>query len=272
MALSSTAIRPGGIEPSRPSAAGTSTSSVWRSRAFTPMISPSVSSTRSRSRSECVSRSGSIPSARVAVSIRSSSPSSRQAAISKTQSAPAARDSTSWSGSIRKSFRSTGMPAVARTSRRSARDPPKCRGSVRTEIAAAPPASYARASDAGSASASIQPALGDERFTSAITAGTVARRSASRSERAGGRERAAASSASSGSGRSSSSRRIVPTRSVRNPIERGSLPARHQASAQANARVRSIRPSSAAVPTTAPAAPASRRARRSSSDRIPPAP
>ena len=52
------------------------------------------------------------------------------------------------------------MPAVARTRRRSASDPPKCRGSVRTEIAAAPPASYARASDPASASTSIQPALG----------------------------------------------------------------------------------------------------------------
>ena len=107
--------------------------------------------------------------------------------------------------------RATPRSAVARSGPRSRPRPP--------------PRTHARAPP-GRRRASIAPALGDARFTSAITAGTGARRSASGRERAGGADRAAAASSSSWSGRSSSSRRIVPARSVRNPMERGSLPAR----------------------------------------------
>ena len=59
--LSRTATRSRPIRPSRRSAAGTSTSSDSRSRAFTPITSASVASARSRSSSECVSTSGSDP-------------------------------------------------------------------------------------------------------------------------------------------------------------------------------------------------------------------
>src|SRR5262249_29765420 len=70
---------------------------------------------------------------------------------------------------------------------------------------------------------SIAPALGDARFTSAIMAGREPMRSASANRRAGGRASAARRRPATSSGRSSRSRRIVPTRSVRKPIERGSL-------------------------------------------------
>ena len=58
-----------------------------------------------------------------------------------------------------KSLRSTGMSTAARTAARSAREPPKRRCSVSTLMQWAPPASYSRASAAGSAmSASGAPA------------------------------------------------------------------------------------------------------------------
>src|SRR5207244_427127 len=94
------------------------------------------------------------------------------------------------SSSRMKSFRSTGTPARATAARRSPTDPPKNGPSVSTERAAAPLRAYRSARSAGSRSSRIEPADGERRFTSAITA-TVSRRSAAANE--GGREALAAS-------------------------------------------------------------------------------
>src|SRR4029079_1658249 len=141
--LSSTATRPAPMRERRPSAAGTSTSSDSRSLAFTPTTSASVASARSRSPSLWVSTNGSIPTPRATPSIQASCSSGRHDAIRSTVSAPAALASRTWSGCTRKSLRSTGCWTAARTARRSSSEPPKWRGSVRTEMTAAPPRSYA---------------------------------------------------------------------------------------------------------------------------------
>ena len=62
------------------------------------------------------------------------------------------------------------MSTAQRTRTRSSNDPAKCRCSVSTEIAAAPPASYSTASAAGSDISANVPLLGLDRLTSAITA------------------------------------------------------------------------------------------------------
>src|SRR5215470_15030951 len=69
-----------------------------------------------------------------------------------------------------KSLRSTGTATRSRIVARSCRLPPKCRGSVRTLMTLAPPASYSQASAAGSAIDAIFPLDGLARLTSAITA------------------------------------------------------------------------------------------------------
>src|SRR3954471_18413782 len=68
-----------------------------------------------------------------------------------------------------KSFRSTGTSTASRTRTRSSSDPEKRRPSVSTEMAAAPPAAYSPASQAGSPISASAPLLGLERLTSAIT-------------------------------------------------------------------------------------------------------
>ena len=77
---------------------------------------------------------------------------SRMAAISRIASAPCAAASTIWKSSMVKSLRRTGMDGGAGgfEIRQAALEKSR---SVRTEIAAAPPASYARAMRAGSKSA-----------------------------------------------------------------------------------------------------------------------
>ena len=72
-------------------------------------------------------------------SIAASSSSRRHEVISSAASAPWARASINCEGITRKSLRSTGMSTPARTASRSVSEPWKCVGSVRTEIAAAPP-------------------------------------------------------------------------------------------------------------------------------------
>src|SRR5215470_16117605 len=69
-----------------------------------------------------------------------------------------------------KSLRSTGTATRSRIVARSCRLPPKCRGSVRTLMTLAPPASYSQARAAGSAIGAILPFAGLARLTSAITA------------------------------------------------------------------------------------------------------
>src|SRR5215470_8537711 len=69
-----------------------------------------------------------------------------------------------------KSLRSTGTATRSRIVARSCRLPPKWRGSVRTLMTLAPPASYSQASAAGSAIDAIVPLDGLARLTSAITA------------------------------------------------------------------------------------------------------
>ena len=66
-------------------------------------------------------------------------------------------------------MRSTGTSTAARTASRSASEPPNRRASVRTLTIAAPPASYSRASAAGSAIGASAPFDGLRRFTSAMT-------------------------------------------------------------------------------------------------------
>src|SRR5215831_3505908 len=69
-----------------------------------------------------------------------------------------------------KSLRSTGTATRSRIVARSSRLPPKWRGSVRTLMTLAPPASYSQASAAGSVIDAILPLDGLARLTSAITA------------------------------------------------------------------------------------------------------
>ena len=61
-----------------------------------------------------------------------------------------------------------GTETAARTARRSPTEPPNQCGSHRTEIAAAPPAAYARARATASSAGTIAPAEGDDRLTSAM--------------------------------------------------------------------------------------------------------
>ena len=68
-----------------------------------------------------------------------------------------------------KSLRSTGTSTASRTRTRSSSVPENRRGSVSTEMAAAPPAAYSPASQAGSPISASAPLLGLARLTSAIT-------------------------------------------------------------------------------------------------------
>src|SRR4249920_1075152 len=215
--LSSTARRSEGTWGSRARARSTSSSSVSRSRAFTPITGASVASALARSSSVWVSTSAPSPRSAATASIPFSSSSDRAAAINRTASLPAARDSITCAGCTRKSFRTTGTPTASRTARMSASAPSNHVGSVSTEIAAAPPSSYARAWLPTSVSA-IAPADGDARLYSAITAGTAVPRSAPSNARGGGRCIASAIRADSSSGSRSRRRRSSSTRSVRKPM------------------------------------------------------
>src|SRR5256884_3504672 len=68
-----------------------------------------------------------------------------------------------------KSLRSTGTDTALVRRARSSSEPPKCSWSVRTRIAAAPPAVTARACATGPRPSGIAPADGERRLTSAIT-------------------------------------------------------------------------------------------------------
>ena len=83
-----------------------------------------------------------------------------------------------------KSLRNSGTSTAARTARRSSSEPLKWT-SVRTEIAAAPPATYSRATLAGSSPGMMSPLLGDARLISAIIAGRRARNAATKSRALG---------------------------------------------------------------------------------------
>ena len=77
--------------------------------------------------------------------------------------------SAAGSASTTNSLARTGIDTAARTARRSSTDPPNQWGSHRTEIAAAPPASYARARATMSSSCcAISPADGERRLISAM--------------------------------------------------------------------------------------------------------
>src|SRR5205814_1461649 len=114
-----------------------------------------------------------LPCLRTPVSARTASAGSPLRATdvpTSTRSAPAAAiRSTSARVSMPLSA-TAGTPAGTRASRHtSSRLPPKCRPSVSTEMAVAPPCSYARACATGSRSSRIGPAEGERRLTSAIT-------------------------------------------------------------------------------------------------------
>ena len=83
-----------------------------------------------------------------------------------------------------KSLRSSGTRTAPRAARRSSSDPPNRAGSVRTESAAAPAASYSTARAGTSSASLIEPLLGLRRLSSAITA-TVPPRSAAANDGAG---------------------------------------------------------------------------------------
>src|SRR2546429_393517 len=109
-----------------------------------------------------------VSSRTAAASTRSRS-GARARTIKSAALAPAARASYSCSSSRMKSLRSTGTLTQRATRAKSSSVPPKCRSSVSTEIAVAPPCSYARACATGSRSSRIGPAEGERRLTSAIT-------------------------------------------------------------------------------------------------------
>ena len=161
--------RSSGTDARRREARSTSTSSVRRSRLLSPIRRAPDASAASSSLSSWTSTSGSRPIS----SARSTSSASRSAswstASSSTMSAPAARSIGSWMSSTTKSLARTGMATAARTARRSSTDPPNQCGSHSTEMADAPPASYARArATMSSPSLAIRPADGDARLISAM--------------------------------------------------------------------------------------------------------
>ncbi len=163
-------MRSSGTSGRRRSARSTSTSRVRRSRLLIPITRASDSSASSSSRRSWASTRGSRPRL-----IAAETSSRRRRLVGcrttrmSTASAPAARSESNCLGSTTNSFASTGTLTAARTRRTSSTDPPNQCGSQSTEIAAAPPAAYARAcATMSSRSFAICPAEGDERLTSAI--------------------------------------------------------------------------------------------------------
>jgi hypothetical protein len=197
--------RSSGISVRRRSARVASTSSVRRSRLLSPIRRASVASAARSSRSSCASTSGSRPIASARSTRRARRFGGWRTASRRTTSAPAARTIGSWMSSTTNSFASTGIETASRTARRSSSEPPNQCGSHRTEIAAAPPASYARArATMSSAPEAMRPADGDERLISAIRwRPGAARRSAT--GRGAGEARAASSCAPSDVASTSSS-------------------------------------------------------------------
>ena len=166
---SATTKRSSGTSARSRIARSVSTARVRRSRLLIPIRRALVASARSSSASSWASTSGSSPisSARSTRSARRSA--GWRTASRRTMSAPAARRWGSWISSTTNSLARTGIETAARTARRSATEPPNQCGSHRTEIAAAPPASYARArATMSSSGAAISPADGDDRLISAI--------------------------------------------------------------------------------------------------------
>ena len=105
--------------------------------------------------------------------------------MTRIASAPASRWAATCSVKTVKSFASAGSPAARRAAVRSPRLPPKSRSAHSTDMAAAPPAEYARAVSATSAAGAIEPCDGDARLISATTAMSGPAVSASAKPRAG---------------------------------------------------------------------------------------
>ncbi len=167
---SPTTSRSSGTSARRRTARSVSTSRVRRSRLFKPMIRARVASARSSSFSSWASTSGSSPISSARSTRRASRFAGWRTARRSTRSAPAARRWGSWIGSTTNSLARTGIETAARTARRSSIEPPNQCGSHRTEIATAPPASYARARATMSSSRSaMSPADGERRLISAMT-------------------------------------------------------------------------------------------------------
>ncbi len=124
---------------------------------------------RVSSASSCTSTSAARPNSKALACKRTRSACSSAATMSRIASAPAARASNSWYSSTVKSFRRIGNPTPRRTAWRCSSAPSKNVGSVRTEIAAAPPCSYRRAMAAGSYRIASTPFDGERRLHSAIT-------------------------------------------------------------------------------------------------------
>ena len=167
---SATRTTSSGIAGARRAKVVRSTSSVLRSREFTPTTRAPASSARVTSSSVWTSTSAVMPSECTRSTSDVSTVCSSAATMRSTMSAPCARASHTWYGVTTKSLRSTGTSTRARTASRSARLPLNRRCSVSTEIAAAPPFSYSPASSAGSEMDASAPLLGLDRFTSAMTA------------------------------------------------------------------------------------------------------
>src|SRR5258706_74060 len=128
-----------------------------------------VASAASSSRASWASTRGSRPTSRATLTSAARRRGGWRTASSSTRSAPADRSWSSWRASTTKSFARTGTWTASRTRVRSATEPPKACGSHRTEIATAPPRSYARARATTSSSRpAMRPADGDDRLISAI--------------------------------------------------------------------------------------------------------
>jgi len=101
--------------------------------------------------------------------------------ITSAAEAPSERASRICATSTWKSFLRSGSATDFRARTRSSVEPPNLVGSVSTDIAAAPPASYALTCRARSSPGLMSPLDGDDRFTSAITP-ICSPRSASRND------------------------------------------------------------------------------------------
>ena len=138
---SATTSRSSGTSSRSREAISGSTTSVRRSRLFSPTIRAPLATAASTSPASWASTSGSRPISRASSTRRASASGSCRLASRRTRSAPAARSIGSWIASTTNSFARTGTLTAARTARRSATEPPNQCGSHRTEITLAPPAS-----------------------------------------------------------------------------------------------------------------------------------
>ena len=167
--LSAIATQSAGINGRILGTVSRSISSVSRFRLFTPIIRAPESSARSSSCSSRTSKTISRSRSRPADASSRSLDGLTDRTITRAAATPSWAACSSWSGVTWKSLRRTGRLDARITWVMSSSLPPNRSGSVRTEIAAAPPASYCFACALLSIPELMTPLDGELRLISAIT-------------------------------------------------------------------------------------------------------